>query len=332
MDFRLFQVVLLVGVALPAGSLAAAETGNVADVAACPLQVHLPREITVKDGRLTLGQISVLRGDSSLVAAAAKVALGRLSMPGQRAVLDRPTILSRLASHGIVGEQVRMTGADVVAVRRFHRSIDSEEFIEVGRTFLRQHPPAPMICEVIASTTPKDLVLSEDVNDLQVVPRYVKSGARGHVAVQIAITADGEEIGVRNVLFRLKYQCRRVVTAREIAEGTVLTPEDVKIETVASDRPEPADWKPPYGLVVARNLPENMELQADMVTMAQSPVVIRRNEAVVIRLERPGLLVTAVGTVLQEGRTGEYVKVRNADSSRIIVCKVNADGSVEPIL
>lgn len=333
MGFKLFQILLLIGVALPAGSLDAAETGDAGDsVAACPLQVHLPREITVEEGRLTLGQISVLRGDPSLVAAAAKVALGQLSMPGQRAVLDRPTILSRLASNGIAGDQVRLTGADAVAILRFHRSIDSEEFIEVGRTFLKQYPPAPLICEAVASTKPKGLILSEDVNDLQVVPRYVKSGSRGHVAVQITITADGKEIGVRNVLFRLKYQCRRIVTTREIVEGTVLTPEDVKIETVASDRPEPADWRPPYGLVVARNLPENTELRPDMVNRAQSPVVLRRNEAVVIRIERPGLTVTAIGTVLQEGRAGEYVKVRNADSSRVIVCKVNADGTVEPML
>jgi len=69
-----------------------------------------------------------------------------------------------------------------------------------------------------------------------------------------------------------------------------------------------------------------------MVNAAQSPVVIRRNETVVIRIERPGLVVSAVGTVLQEGRTGELVKVRNADSSRVIMCKVNADGTVEPVL
>jgi flagella basal body P-ring formation protein FlgA len=144
--------------------------------------------------------------------------------------------------------------------------------------------------------------------------------------------ADGKEIGVRDLLFRLKYQCRRVVTAREIPEGTVLAPEDVKIETVVADQPEPADWRPPYGLVAVRNLPANTELRTDMVNSPQSPVVVRRNETVVIRIDRPGLVVTAVGKVLQEGRTGDYVKVRNADSSRVIVCKVNADGTVEPIL
>ncbi|MEN6576851.1 MAG: flagellar basal body P-ring formation chaperone FlgA [Phycisphaerales bacterium] len=331
MGSRLSHVFVLTAILLPACSYGL-PAGEGDPVEAALLQVHMPREVTVQGSSLTLGQVSVLRGDPSLVAAAAQIKLGQLSMPGQRAVLDRLTILSRLASHGISTEQVRLTGAETIAVRRFHKSIDSEEFLDVGRTFLRQHPPAPMICETIPSTKPKDLILSGDVEDLQILPRFVRSGARNHVAVQIVVMADGKEVGVRDILFRLRYQSRRVVTAREIAEGTVLTPEDVKIEAVASDRPEPADWKPPYGLVAVRKLPENTELRADMVNAAQSPVVIRRNESVVIRIERPGLVVTAVGTVLQEGRTGEYVKVRNADSSRVIVCKVNADGTVEPIL
>jgi flagellar basal body P-ring formation protein FlgA len=296
------------------------------------LQVHLPREATVQGSLLTLGQVSVIRGEAELVAAAGSIGLGQLSIPGQRAVLDRPTILSRLASHGIPADQVRLTGAETVAVRRFHRVLGSDEFVEVGRTFLRQHPPGPGIAEMIPTVKPKDLVLSGDVQDLQMVPRFVRSGLRGLVAVQIAVLADGQEVGTRDLSFRLKYQTRRVVATAEIDEGTVLTPENVKIETVVSDQPEPAGWRPPYGLVAVRKLAENTELRPDMVVSAQPPLVIRRNETVFIRIERPGLTVTAVGRTLQEGRAGEYVKVRNTDSNRVIVCKVNPDGTVEPML
>ena len=42
--------------------------------------------------------------------------------------------------------------------------------------------------------------------------------------------------------------------------------------------------------------------------------------------------MTAMGIALQEARAGDYVKVRNADSSRVVLCKVNTDGTVEPML
>jgi flagellar basal body P-ring formation protein FlgA len=329
MKWELSQMVLLVMALLPVGGYAAAGDAAPAEML---LQVHLPREVTVQGGLLTLDQVGIIRGEPSQVAAASRIGLGQLSMPGQKAVLDRPTILSRLASHGIPVEKVRLTGAETVAVHRFHRTIASEEFVEVGRTFLRQHPPAPLICEAIATVKPKELVLSEEVQDVQVAPRFIRSGMRGHVAVQVVVTADGKEVGTREISFRLKYQRRRAVTVREVAEGTLLTPEDVKIETVVSDHPQPPGWKPPYGLVAVRKLAEDTELRADMVSAPQAPVVVRRNETVVIRIERPGLTITALGTVLQEGRTGEYVKVRNTDSSRVIVCKVNPDGTVEPML
>ncbi len=303
-----------------------------AEAGAGALQIHLPREVTVESSLLTLGQVSVVRGDAALVATAREIGMGRLSVPGQKALLDRPTILSRLASSGIPAQNVRLTGAEAVVVRRYQKTISTEEMVEMGRTFLRQHPPGPGICELTPTSKPKDLVLPTQATDLQLTPRFVKSASRGYVTVQIVVAGDGQEIGTRDISFRLKYQNHRVVTLQEVAEGEALTAENVKIETTVGDQPEPAGWQPPYGQVAARKLPADTELRRDMLAAAPSPILVRRNDMVVIRIDRPGLLVTAVGMALQEARAGEYVKVRNADSSRIITCKVNADGTVEPML
>lgn len=296
------------------------------------LQVHLPREVTVQGSLLTLGQVSVVRGDPALVATAAETGLGQLSMPGQKAILDRPTILSRLASQGIAAAQVRLTGAEAVTVHRFQKTISTEEFVEIGKTFLREHPPGPSISAMIPTVKPKDLILPGQVVDLQVTPRYLRAVARGHAAVQIVVTADGKECGAREIPFRLKYQGHRIVTVKEIPEGTALTAENIKVETVELDQPEPANWKPPYGLVAVRKLPADAEVRGDMTHRVEPPVVVLRNDAVVIRIQRPELVVTAMGVALQEARAGECIKVRNVDSSRVVLCKVNTDGTVEPLL
>jgi len=296
------------------------------------LQIHLPREVTVQSNLLTLGQVSVVRGSRSLAAQAGKIALGRLSMPGQKVVVDRATILSRLASQGIPGDRVRLTGAKSVVVRREQQVIDSDQFIALAQMFLKQSPPARSVSESIAVSRPQDLVLSGETGDIKVIPGFVRNGARGFVTVRISVAVGDKTVASRDIPFRLRYQCRKVVTAQEIAKGAILTPENVKVEQVASDRPEPAGWKPPYGLVALRDLRENAEVRADMVGSPESEVSIRRNETVVIRVERPGLSVTAVGIALQQASAGEYVKVRNTDSNRVIVCKVNADGTVRPVL
>jgi flagella basal body P-ring formation protein FlgA len=328
--FALIVVICLSVVAAGPGGVEAAPQGSPSE--GVFLQIHLPREVSVQSSLVNLGQISVIRGAQPSVTRASKTGLGRFSVPGQKVVLDRTTILSRLASQGILAEQVRLTGAETVVVRRRQQIVEGDEFIEMAKAFLKQNPPVRSVFESIAVAKPKDLVLPDPAADVQLTPRFIRNRARGYVMVQIVVVADGQEIGLRNIPFRLKYRCRKAVTLQEIAEGAVLTPENVKIEETMSDRPEPVGWKPPYGLVAARALPADIAIRQDMIASAQPSVVIRRNETVVIRVERPGLLVTAVGIALQQAHAGEYVKVRNTDSRRVIVCKVNPDGTVEPML
>lgn len=324
--------IILVSIALASGSpcgKAAADDAN--DPPGDAVRVHLPREVTVQNALLDLGQVTVVTGAGPLVTAAGGVRLGRFSVPGQTIVLDRGTILSRLASQGIPSEKVTLTGAESVTIRRRQQIISGDEFLSFAQLFLRQNPPGGVACEGAASAKPKDLALSDEPRNMQLVPRFVENGAAGFVTVQIAVVADGKEVGSRTVSLRLRYRSHRAVALQEIDEGVTLSPENVKVEEAVSDRAE-TGWKSPYGLVALRKVPAGSEIREDMVDAPQPPLLIRRNETVVIRIERPGFVVTAVGLALQEGRNGQIVKVRNADSHRVIVCKVNADGTVEPVL
>ena len=72
-------------------------------------------------------------------------------------------------------------------------------------------------------------------------------------------------------------------------------------------------------------------IQPHMLGAAQSPVVIKRNQNVVIRVEKPGFIITALGKAMEDGKVGEYIKIRNIDSQRIIVAKISSDMTVEPV-
>jgi len=325
-------LIFLVGCALPLACPCLAMPGEENSPSDDLLYVYLPREVTVQSPLLNLGQVSVVRGGGSLSANVGSIQLGRLSQPGQKIVLDRATILSRLASHGVSAEKVRLTGAETVTVRRRQQTVSGDELVAIARAFVQKNPPAASFCESIAPTKPKDLVLPEESANLQLVPKFVENNAQGFVTVQVAVVVDGQEVGSREIPLRLRYRCRKAVTAHEIAQGAALTPDNVKIEEVISDRPEPAGWKAPYGLTALRTLSADTEVRGDMTDTPQPSIIIHRNETVVIRIRRPGILVTAAGLALQEARAGEYVKVRNTDSHRVIVCKVSGDGTVEPVL
>jgi flagella basal body P-ring formation protein FlgA len=68
-----------------------------------------------------------------------------------------------------------------------------------------------------------------------------------------------------------------------------------------------------------------------MVGPVKPQVLLKRNQTILIKVDRLGLLVTAIGRTMQDGGVGEYIKVQNLNSQRIITAKVNEDGSVEPV-
>ena len=66
-----------------------------------PLRIYLPQEVRLDSASVELGRVGILLGEPALVEKAQAVPLGTFAVEGQVLWVDRSTILSRLASHGI---------------------------------------------------------------------------------------------------------------------------------------------------------------------------------------------------------------------------------------
>ena len=296
------------------------------------LQVYLPREITVKESSLSLGQVSIIRGKESLVSKASKIALGRISVPGQKIVIDRAMVLSRLACNGIPASKVTFTGAEKITIKQQEQTIRSIELVKLASSFLEKNPPVVSACGFNPIRRPKDFIITGSSKDIRLSPRLVQSRARNQARVEITIFSGGKKIDVREVIFGLKYNASQAVAKVDIPAGAVISPENVKIEKTISNYPESSNnWRPPYGLIAKRRIPAKTVLRPNMLGPVKSPIIAKRNQKVVIRIDRPGFLITAFGKAMQDGRAGEYIKVRNVDSQRIILVRVNEDGSAVPV-
>ncbi|MFA5239053.1 MAG: flagellar basal body P-ring formation chaperone FlgA [Phycisphaerae bacterium] len=331
MKHRTISIILAVFLLVPANSKAEAEQTDSA------LQIYLPREITIEDDVPNLGQVAIVRGEEGLAAKAEQVTLGRISAPGQKIIVDRETVLSRLACSGIATSEVTFTGAERMTVSQQHQIIRGEEFAARALAFLEQNPPAASICQYNPIRIPQDLILPAINEDIKLSPRIAKSKTRNQVKVSVSVISGNVEIDTCEVVFGLKYNSRRLITNVDLPKGTVIDAENTKVEKFVSDHPEPANWAVPYGFVTKRQLPANTVISknmigpADVVAPAKPPVLFKRNQNVVIKIDGPGLFITAIGKAMQDGRVDEYIKVQNVDSERIILAKVNEDGSVEPV-
>jgi flagella basal body P-ring formation protein FlgA len=292
--------------------------------------IHLPRQIEIDGSVPTLGQVSVVRGEDSCVKKAERIALGRLVVPGQSVTISRSVLLGRLASNGIPASRVKLTGAEELVIRQRGRAINVSGFVELAKAYLAKHPPASSVCESEVVRPPTELIFKGTPKDVKLSPRLIANGVPGLARVEIEVTADGAKVGTRQVTFRLKYKGRRYVTLVDVPVGALITSDNVKAEeTILS---QPASLSPtPYGLVAKRRLTANTVIKPNLVGPAEPPLVFKRNQSVVIRIDTFGLLVTAAGKALEDGRVGQFVKVQNIDSGRTIVAKVNNDGTVAPV-
>jgi len=295
------------------------------------LRIYLPREVVVKADSIQLGAVGVMQGDDSVVAKAQQIGLGRFALTGQQIVIDRLTILSRLASNGIKAQEVSLSGAERVTVKREEKVISGRRFVEVASAFLKAQAGYELVSDIALVRKPKDWVLADDNGEIRLVARLGKYSRKDKARVWVGVVRDGVETGGCEVGFDLKYKRRRVVAAVDLGVGAVLSPENVKVETIMASTPEAAGWSVPYGQVAKRPIKKGAVITGNVVGPVEPPVVIKRRQTVVMKIETGGLYVSAVGVALSDGKVGQYIRVKGPNNSRIVVVKVKADGTVEPV-
>ena len=180
------------------------------------LKIYLPREVTIKDSNLILGRVSIIQGSESLAAKANEIPLGKISLPGQKIILDRSTILGRLACNGIPISKVTLTGSEKITVNQQNHTVSSNAFVSLAESFLEKNPPDNTVCKWNPIREPKDFIVSEGSKDIKLIPRLVQTGVKDQARVEIAVLSENKKIGVRQVTFSLVHECHQVVTKDDI--------------------------------------------------------------------------------------------------------------------
>lgn len=301
--------------------------------AAKGLRIYLPREMVVSGDTIELGEIGIVQGGENLVSRAEGIGLGRFALGGQRIVVDRGTILSRLASEGIKASEVSISGAENVTVRRKERVISGDRFAEAGEKFLRTQVAYSSACRIKPMFVPKDLVLGASGGKVSFHIKKVNYGNESRPKVWIGVLEDGVEKEVCEIIYKLTYNCRRAVAKGDIPAGTVINSEHVQIETVESDTPESSGWSEPYGMVAKRLIRAGDVVSAKVAGPAAAPVLVKRKQQVFLKIDKGGLYISALGEALEDGKVGDYIRVRRGlnHDARIVVGCVRADGTIEPV-
>jgi len=314
------------------GKAAAAPAKAAARPAKAALHVYVPRTRTHTDGAMTLGALCIIRcADSALRDKAGGVTMGRAPLAGETLVIDRATILSRLAAVGIKGPAVTLSGAPSLALSSEASTFSPEQILGAARAHFGEHRPGPAGCGYrLVRKVGRLSVATRGKPKLTV--RSVAGAPAGYVKLEAAATAGTRTLGAVAMLFKITYPHRQAVATQAISAGTVFTPHNTRLRTVNLDQPPKAGWQPPYGTEATRNVAPGTVVVASMTRAHKLEIVVRRKQAVTMIVRGAGFLVQGKGEALQDGRPGETIKVRNTTSSRIVKARVQYDGTVVPTM
>jgi len=295
------------------------------------LRIHLPRTVQVEGDSLTVGSIGVLAcKDSELADNAGAVAMGRAPWSREEMVIDRRTILSRLAASGIDRRWVKLSGAHQVKVRRKEQFIGVDRIIRAAEAFLEKSQEQSDESSWQLVGKPKELV-AKGSKDFELKAQLARKISENRLSVEVAAVADGAKLSSGELIFQKAYLRRQVVVVKEIPADSAITPENTRIRTLSSMN-KPTEWVSPYGKVARRLLRTGTVIGPSLLTDKKGQIIVRRGQTVVMRIKGLGFTLSTIGQVLKDGAAGDFIKVRNIDTKRIVSAKVQFDGTVTPIV
>ncbi|MBF0633405.1 MAG: flagellar basal body P-ring formation protein FlgA [Nitrospinae bacterium] len=208
---------------------------------------------------------------------------------------------------------------------------DPANFAAVVKSAVREKLDAELskpgrVLESVDVAMPEKLK-QEDFESMDVVLQSLSpSGDRAFVTV--LFKKNGKLASRLNLSAALKISVDTFVAARDLKRGMDITANDVRAE-----RAPAGPWFEKYavnledlvGKQMDRNIKEGTPIRLDQVSR---PKMVNSGDSVTIVAQKGSLKISASGKARQDGELGEWIKVSNADSSKILTAKVTGPGEV----
>jgi flagella basal body P-ring formation protein FlgA len=313
-----------------------ADSSRVAVLPADVVVVSL-RELANAGGKqVCVGDVATLEGGSAeLRQRIARLDLSDPPRPGQRVQVSRAQVLFRIRLAGIETQRFRVEGPDRVSVILGHCKLSEEEVVQAAKSFLEQRLPwNKQDVTIEAQPLYASLETSGARDQIRLQPELPATGTLlGRVRVNVVLTLNGERQSEVPVYFEVKLHLNVAVATRRIEHGEPLGENNVRYERMAIDGQSGylTDADALAGRRAKRVLAAGQIIpSADAeVPAAEAPIVVKQRDLVKLVARTGPLILTTLGESLQDGHSGDVIRVRNVDSGRVVQGKVVGAALIE---
>ncbi len=290
------------------------------------LDIQLKEQALVTEPIVRLGDIASITPEGPKARQLAERQVSRAPAPGKSKIIQSRSLISSLR-HLQGAENFKWTGPENITIRRQGIEISREGLKQIIADFLQQNLGNIPDIELRFTSVraPESIILP--TGDIQHTVTPSKPGIIGSSSFSIIFQVDGKT--VKNCTVRGKLEViAEVATARvNMRRGNIITADQLKmtrLDISKFDKPYPA-----IDLVVG--MQAKRTIRAGRVIDRQNvelPPIIKKGQPVKIVASRGSLQVSANGVAIMDGRLGDFIRVKNINSSKLIYCKVDSSGIV----
>ena len=292
-----------------------------AAAAATPVaaEPHLRQRVTVEGPLVTLGDLFSGAG------AAAGTAVFQSPDPGTTGQVSASRILAAAAAHGL--SDVAYDTAKVSVTRASRIVVEDEIRHAIAEAAAEEVAPGTGL-EVEIDRLDEALHIEPDALAPLAVDRLDFDPATGRFSAVVSV-ADSQTLasGLR-VTGAARQMVELPVLVRAVRRGETIATSDVALLRLPLSRaPEDAalDLADIVGKSARSSLRADTPVPADRL---MEPILVARNDVVIIVYRAGGLTLTVRGRALGEGARGDLVTVMNSQSNRTIEAVVAGPGQV----
>lgn len=285
--------------------------------------VTLRRHAVVTQEVVTLGDLF----DNAAPELAARP-LGPAPAPGRRWMLEAPQLSLIARDHGLGWRP--LSADERMVVERPGRAVPRETVAEMlAEELLALGAPSGLEPDLAGYAT---LHVPEDAPEARLViegGRY-DAGSRRFSAT-LLLLAEGMPPVRQALAGRMVVMRSAVVATRALRAGAVIGAEDVAIRRLPAER-VPAGAADDLRLVVGGSLRRAVAADRPVPLAHVAPAyVVRKDSAVVLTHQAPGLAISAQGRALGDAALGSVIEVLNLATGAVVHAEVTGPGRARPL-
>ena len=279
-------------------------------VAFAKSRVTIPKEVTVKGEWIRLGEIAIIQGERD---ALRDITLGKAPLPGSERILRCAMIKAK------VGEGVKLSCPGKVKVKRAFQRLTEDQIKEIVLEHLKGKLPFARRLELEDFKISGKAILPVGKVRYLVFENSRKILGRASFTVLLRVGNFEQKVLVSGVV---RAWAPVPLASRRINRHQLLMPQDItmrELELSRLPRSIVLDPRWLYGKRTLTSIPRGSPFRWDQVEV---PPAVRRGDVVKVIVDTPRVRAQVLAVVLEEGRIGETIRVRNLSSGKEFLAEV----------